>query len=58
MTEAALHHTDVARQFDVQGNTVDALWRWYQQFGTTRDWPWLACPPIMSNRQDIYSQPR
>ena len=42
------------RQFGVHRNTVDALWRGYQQFGTTRDLPWSGCPCVMSNRQDMY----
>ena len=54
MTEAGVHHTDVARQFGVHRNTEDALWRRYQQFGTTRDRPRSGRPRVRSNRQDMY----
>ena len=54
MIEAGVRHTDVARQFDVHRNTVDALWRRYQQFGTTRDRPRSGRPRVTSNRQDTY----
>ena len=54
MIEAGVHHTDVARQFGVHRNTVDALWRRYQQFGTTRDRPRSERPRVTSNRQDMY----
>ena len=38
MAEAGVRHTGVARQcFGVHRNTVDALWRRYQQFEATRD---------------------
>ena len=51
MIEACVRHTEVARQFGVHRNTVDALWRRYQQFGTTRDRPWSR---VTSNRQNTY----
>ena len=35
-------------------NTVDALWRRYQQFRTTRDRPRSGRPRVTSNRQDTY----
>ena len=54
MIEAGVRHTDVARQFGVHRNTVDALWRRYQQFGTTGDRPRSGCPHVKSNRQDTY----
>ena len=54
MTEAGVRHTDVARQFGVHRNTVDALWSQYQQFGTTRDWPRSGRPRVTSNHQDTY----
>ena len=53
MIEAGVRHTDVARQFGVHWNTVDALWR---QFGTTRDLPRSERPHVTSNRQDTYIQ--
>ena len=46
--------TDVARHFGVHRNTADALWRRYQQFGTTRDRPRSGRPRVTSNRQDTY----
>ena len=54
MIEAGVRHTDVARPFGVHRNTVDALWRRYQQFGTTRDRCRSGHPRVMSNRQDTY----
>ena len=54
MIEAGVCHTDVARQFGVHRNTVDPLWRQYQQFGTTRDQPRSGHPHVTSNRQDTY----
>ena len=54
MIEAGVFHTDVARQLDVHRNTVDALWRRYQQFGTTRDRLRSGRPHVTSNHQDTY----
>ena len=52
MTEAGVCHTDVARQFGVHRNTVDALWRRYEQFGTTRDRSRSGRPLVTPNHQD------
>ena len=38
----------------VHRNTVDALWRRYQQFGTTRDRPRSGRPRVQSKGQDTY----
>ena len=54
MIEAGVRHTDVARIVGVHRNTVDALWRRYQQFGTTRDWPRSGRPRVTSIRQDTF----
>ena len=54
MIEAGVRHSDVARQFGVHRNTVDALWRRYQQFGATRDRPRSGRPRVTSIRQDTY----
>ena len=54
MVEAGVRHTDVATQFGVHRNTVDPLWRRYQQFGTTRDWPRSGRPRVTSIRQDTF----
>ena len=53
-TEAGVHHTDVARQFCVHQNTVDALWRRYQTIETTREQPRSGRPCVTSNRQYTY----
>ena len=54
MIEAGVRHTDVARQFGVHQNTVDAWWRRYQQFGITRDRFRSGRPRVTSNHQDTY----
>ena len=54
MIEAGVRHTDVAKQFGVHRNTEDALWRRYQQFGTTRDRPRSGRLCVKSNHQDTY----
>ena len=54
MIEAGVHHIDIARQFGVHQNTVDVLWRRYQQFGTTRDRLRSGHPRATSNCQDTY----
>ena len=54
MIEAGVCHIDVARQLGMHQNTVEALWRWYQQFGTTRDQPRSGRPHTTSNCQDMY----
>ena len=54
MIEAGVRHTDAAKQFGVHRNAVDALWRRYQKFGTTRDRPRSGRPRVTSNRQDTY----
>ena len=54
MIEAGVRHNDVARQFGVHRNTVDALWRRYLQFRITRDRPRSGRPRVTSNRQDTY----
>ena len=50
MTEAGVRHNDVG----VHRNTVDALWRQYQQFGTTRDRPRSGHPRVTFNCQNTY----
>ena len=54
MLEAGVRHTDVVTQFGVHRNTVDTLWRRYQQFGATRDRPRSGRPRVTSYRQDMY----
>ena len=56
MFEGGVRHTDVATQFDVHRNTVDALWRRYQQFGATRDRPRSGRPRVTSIRWDTYTR--
>ena len=54
MIEAGVRHTDVVTKFGVHRNTVDALWRWNQQFGATRYRPRSGRPPVTSIRHDTY----
>ena len=54
MIEADVRHVDVERQFGAHRNTVNALWRRYQQFGTTRDRHRSGRPRVTSYRQDTY----
>ena len=50
MLEAGMSQSNVARQFGVHINTVNALWRRYQQTGTVRDRPRSGRPRVMSRR--------
>ena len=52
MIQAGLLHRTGATQFSVHINTIQALWRRFQQFGTVRDRKHAGCPCVMSQQQD------
>lgn len=52
MLEAGMTQSFVTRHFGVHRNTVYALWRRYQQFGTTRDRPRSGRPRVTTRQQD------
>ena len=54
MIEVGVRDIDITRQFGVHRNTVDTLWRGYQQFGTNGDRSRSGRPRVTSNRQDTY----
>ena len=49
--DGMLHHA-VTTQFCIHKNTIQALWRRFQQFGTVRDRRRAGCPRLMSRQQD------
>ena len=54
MIAAGVRHTDIARQFGVHRNTLDAMWKRYQQFGPPETGLGQGHPRVTSNRQDTY----
>ena len=52
MLETGMGHNEVARRFGVHRNTIQNLWRRYQQQGNTRDRPRSGRPRVTSQAQD------
>ncbi len=52
MIQAGMLHRAVATQFGVHINTIQALWRRFQQFGNVRDRPRAGRPRVTSRQQD------
>lgn len=52
MLQAGMSKVDVARHFGCHRNTIQALWRRFQQLGNVRDRPRPGRPRVTSRRQD------
>ena len=52
MLETGMGHNEVARRFGEHRNTIQNLWRRYQQQGNTRDRPRSGRPRVTSQAQD------
>ena len=52
MLETGMPQNVVARRFGVHRNTIQSLWRHYQQNGNIRDRPCSGRPRVTSRRQD------
>ena len=50
MIQTGMLHRAVAMQFGVHINTIQALWRRFQQFGIVRDWRHAGCPHMTSRQ--------
>ena len=52
MVQARMAQNTVARHFGVHQNTIQSLWRRFQQSGNTRNWPRSMHHHVTSLRQD------